>query len=173
MITKGERTELRSIVRQQFKVLRSEVTQRHAELLATLDDEIAEKFAKADDRWGFVLHEIGEAEREANRRINDALREYTGSMEFSKYERSWVRAQIPERSETQQRQLDRRAAAMAVDARVRGALSRLERQEADILRSLALGALESDEARAFLGQIPSVGELVPAARLAELLGGAS
>ena len=32
MITKGERTELRSIVKQQFKVLRSEVQQRQYEL---------------------------------------------------------------------------------------------------------------------------------------------
>lgn len=42
------------------------------------------------------------------------------------------------------------------------------RQEADLLRSLAVDALESDEARSFLGRIPTVGELVPSVRLAEL-----
>lgn len=37
-----------------------------------------------------------------------------------------------------------------------------------MLRTLAVGAIESEEARAFLAAIPSVSELVPAARLAEL-----
>ena len=55
-----------------------------------------------------------------------------------------------------------------LDAQARGALLTLERQEADLLRQLALGALESEEARAFLASIPTVGELVPASRLAEI-----
>lgn len=51
---------------------------------------------------------------------------------------------------------------------MRAALLRLSRQEADLLSELAIGVLESAEARAFLGAIPTVGELVPAARLAQL-----
>ncbi len=44
----------------------------------------------------------------------------------------------------------------------------LDRQEADLLRSLALEGLETPAARAFLERIPTVGELVPSARLREI-----
>jgi hypothetical protein len=49
----------------------------------------------------------------------------------------------------------------------------VERQEADLLRTLAVEALESEEARAFLKMIPSVAELVPSTRLNELIEGSS
>jgi hypothetical protein len=51
---------------------------------------------------------------------------------------------------------------------VAGAKLRLNRQEADLLRDISLGALESDEARQFLTGIPAAAELVPLARMAEL-----
>ena len=48
------------------------------------------------------------------------------------------------------------------------ALLNLDRQEADLLQSLALQTIETDAARQFLAAIPSLGDLVPAARLAEI-----
>ncbi len=121
-ITKGERTELRSVVKQQFKVLRAEVIQRQAELLTGVEDEIGEKYSEDDKVWADVQHRIQEAVLTANREVNNAL---------------YV-------------------------------LLQLDRQEADLLRSLSVGALESEEAHRFLAAIPTVSELVPAARLAEL-----
>jgi hypothetical protein len=56
----------------------------------------------------------------------------------------------------------------AIEAQIEGALMRLDREEADLLRTLAIGAIESEEARNFLSAIPTVAELVPASRLAEL-----
>jgi len=60
------------------------------------------------------------------------------------------------------------AAISDLNFKVRTAVLRLDRTEADLLRELSLDALESDEAKAFLSSIPSVSELVPGVRLAEI-----
>jgi hypothetical protein len=62
----------------------------------------------------------------------------------------------------------RREANADLSAKVKAALLKLDRDEADLLRNLSMEAIESEEARSFLSRIPSVGELVPAARLVEL-----
>lgn len=51
MITKGERTELRSLVRQQFKVLREEVQQRRAEVTTDAQRQIDAVYADQDAAW--------------------------------------------------------------------------------------------------------------------------
>ena len=69
---------------------------------------------------------------------------------------------------TQERSQLRRDGIAHIDADVRAAVVTLDRQEADLLRRLAEGALESEEARAFLGTIPTVASLVPGTRMLEL-----
>lgn len=164
MITKAERAELRSIVKQQFKVLRSEVVQRQAEMMADLEGQIGDRYADEDKAWSDAAHLAHEAVMEANRKVNDAFRDLTGEAHV---ERMYVGAHLPEKP-IRHRLVIRREASQRLEAHVKGALLRLDRQEADLLRSLAVGALESEEAHGFLSAIPSVSELVPAARLAEL-----
>lgn len=163
-MTKGERAELRSIVKEQFRVLRAEVEQRKAELVSEVDGQITEKFAEGDKAWADAAHLAHEAVMEANRKVNDAYRTLTGDAHV---ERMYVGSQLPKRPAEERYRLTV-SARLQIDATVRGALLRLQRQEADLLRTLAVGAIESDEARAFLDAIPSVGELVPAARLVEI-----
>lgn len=166
MITKGERTELRSIVKQQFKVLRSELEQRELEMDAEIEEEIVARFSADDTAWSVVQHRIHEAVMEANRQVNDALSE-GGFQERGSTERMWIRS--PDiRQPTEDKAQLRRLAHSRIVAQIKGAKLRLEREEADLLRTLAIGAIESEEARAFLSAIPTVGELVPASRLAEL-----
>lgn len=164
MITKAERTELRSIVRQQFKVLRAEVEQRGAELVADLHEEIGARYTEEDDAWGLAAHKAHEAVLEANRAVNDAYRELLGDAHV---ERMYVGAQLPAQP-VRHRTVLKQAGAKRVEAQVKAALLGLDRQEADLLRTLAVGSIESDEARKFLEAIPAVSELVPVARLAEL-----
>jgi hypothetical protein len=164
VITKGERTELSGIVRRQFKVLRSELEQRRLELYAEVETRIEGKFADEDQAWSVAMHEVHEATMEANRRINDAMREFMGD---ERAERMWI--SLPRLAKPLEARTDmRREAKTRIDAEVKGAQLRLERHEVDLLRTLATGALESGEARDFLAAIPSVGELVSTARLAEL-----
>lgn len=166
MITKAERTELKSVVRQQMRVLRAEIEQRRAELHADIEQQITDRFADEDRTWANVQHEVHEAVLEANRRINDALRD-NGYEVRGATERMWVTE--PTMRQPREKRVELRGQAVkAVEAQVKAALLSLERQEADLLRSLAVGAIESSEAHEFLNAIPTVGELVPAARIAEL-----
>jgi hypothetical protein len=173
MITRGERTELRSLIKQRFRVLRADVAQREAELHAELEERLNERLADDDKVWGDVSFLIGEAAREANRKANDAIRGLVGrdgwpnegriiwSASIDSVRKS-VATPAPDRS------VIRRQGQTRIGATIKAAQLQLDRQEVDLLTRLASGALESDEARAFLAEIPTVSALVPAERLLEL-----
>lgn len=166
MITKQERTELRSVVRQQFRVLRTELEQREVELTLQVDVEVDEQFSEADATWHAFQHKVHEITMEANRATNDALVEF-GYKDRGPTERMWFSE--PHMQQPRERRNELRSAGRRqIEAQAKMERLRLDRQEADLLKNLAVGALESEEAHAFLAAIPSVGELVPGARLAEL-----
>lgn len=163
MITKGERAELRSVVKQQFKVLRSEIDQRKAELAAEIEQQITERFRSEDETRETVIFMAAEIARKANRELNDVVVEH-GLKVRDGYDRVWFDS--PRMSFSDDARHRMRVGLNAnVEATVKGAKARLDRQEADLLRSLAVDAVESEEARAFLSAIPTVGELVPSSRL--------
>lgn len=167
MITKAERAELRSLVKGQFKVLRNEVEQRKLELVADLHQQLNERYAGWDKQWSDAMFLCQEAALEANRKVNDLLRELIEQPDGGRSQYLLIRFQPPDKP-------DRRRTALwaAGHARIvadcQAARLRLDREEADLLRTLAVGALETDDARSFLTAIPTVGELVSRARLAEL-----
>jgi len=166
MITKGERAELRSIVRQQFRVLKDEVAQRHAELDADIDLQVAEQWAERDARLSALRQAIEQITDEANTKLRALLAEHP-DRDHLRVQR-FAPAEVSRWEADQVRHKMRAAAKSELQARVGAAMVKLGRQEADLLRQLAVGALETDEARSFLGSIPSVSELVPATRLIEL-----
>jgi hypothetical protein len=170
MITKAERTELRSLVRNQIRVLRHEVLQRAKELTADVDVQLERRYANVDKAWADAAFLAEQAVQEANRAVNDAYRTLMGEHHLERRYVDWHPPEKPAR----ERAMLRQTALSRIQAQVTAAMLRLDRQEADLLRDLAIGALESDEAHEFLRAIPTVGELVPAARLAEIeadLGG--
>lgn len=168
MITKTERAELKSIVRTQMKVLHAELDQREAEMAAQIEIQLRDKYEERDRSRHELRAALDEIVAKANRKAARILREADYDPERIM---GFARAIMPEYrivfDDNDKAQL-RRALHAQLEADVEGAKLRLKRQEADLLRDLAVGALESDEARAFLGTIPTVGELVPAARLKEL-----
>lgn len=169
MITKGERAELRSLIKQRFKVLRAEVEARRAELAVELEERIAARFAQDDKRWTDAMFLIAEAVREANRKANDILRSLDiDALDTSReYELVMFRGVA---KPTAERNVLLRNGTKRIDAQVKSALLQLDGQEADLLTRLVANGLESDEARAFLGEIPTVSALVPADRLLQLVG---
>jgi hypothetical protein len=164
-ITPGERIELRSLVKQQFKVLRAEVKARQQELTAEVDHAIVAKHETRD----FLRQEV---EKKARRVYQDACREIQAALEEAGHQATgrgrlrWYEPHIF--WDQDDRTILRRAAVSDLEAKVKAATLRLDRQEVDLLQNLAIGALQSDEARSFLASIPTVAELVPASRLDEL-----
>lgn len=167
MISKTERAELRSLIRQRFKVLRAEVEARRAELAVELEQRITDRFAAEDKRWSDAMFLIAEAAREANRKANDILRGLDIDGYDSSRELDIVQAR-PIGKPTAERSVMLRNGTKRIEAQVKGALLQLDGQEADLLTRLVANGLESDEARAFLGEIPTVSALVPADRLLAL-----
>lgn len=166
MISKTERTELKTVVRQQFRVLRAELEQREVEMIMEVDAEVSARFADDDENWAVVQHKVHELVMAANRGINDALREH-GYQERGHTERLWLTE--PRRVQPHEKRTElTTVATRQIRGQAKQAGLALDRQEADLIKNLAVGAIESEEAQAFLGDIPTVGDLVPGARLAEL-----
>lgn len=164
-MTKGEREELRRIVKQQFKVLDAEISVRRAEYEAEVDALLAARFADRDLARREVEDRIAAICAKANEELRQAFDEkgfdITGVPHLE-----WVPPRI--RWGDDGRSEKRRAAFAEIGSRIAAARLTLQRQEADTLRSLAIGALESEAAREFLAAIPTVGELVPRATLLAL-----
>ena len=168
-MTQAERRELRSVVRQQFKVLRGEVEQRRKELAAEAAEQVRRRYAVADKQVDDLNWKIEQIIDQANKDIRDAVK---GVQAENSNGGQWAWSGPVRAPRVAHEREDRYALTGAlstgIDAQARSAILTLERQEADLLRQLAMGALETEEARAFLRAIPSVGELVPASRLQEI-----
>lgn len=170
-MNRTERDELRRLIRARFKLLRSDVEQRKAELLAELETTITERFAAEDKAWADANFLVEEAAREANRKANDIYRGLFGE----RWGNPHTDKMIVYAAEVKHPKGDRTALRIegmkTIDAKVKAALLELERREVDLLSDLATTALESAQARAFMGRIPTVSELVPASRLLAAIQG--
>lgn len=164
-MTKTERTELQRLVRQRFKLLREEVRGRQAEMTAEIDHAVVVKHQDRDEGRMEVQRTVSEIVDKTNADI-------AAAMTVAGYEKvgagqGWVATPRLTWGDDGRHE-QRRALVSDLEAKVKAAHLRLDREEVDLLQSLAIGALESDEAREFLGRIPTVAELVPASRMEAL-----
>lgn len=167
-MTPGERRQLSAVVRQRMKVLRADIAQRRMELIAEAETRLVERYRDQDKQIEDLNFRIAEIAEQASREITDLILATRGEESGVSIRRP-VRLQAPQlRTVTEDRAQLHRAMVAGVEAQVRTALLDLDRKEADLLQSLALRALESNEAREFLSSIPTVADLVPAARLREI-----
>lgn len=169
-MNKTERSELKSLIRAQMRVLRTDVAARRAELIAAVDRKLETDYQAEMRRWDVTRFTVQEALREANRKVNDAYREHFGKDEWgTESERMLVSASAPAGPQ-RERNSERQRAVREIDALVQAAYTQLDRKETELVTELTVGALESEDAKAFLSRIPKVGDLVPASRLEELTG---
>lgn len=166
-IGKGERDELRRVVRGDFRALKMEVDVRRAEMLAEIERRVADRFRANEDVLAAVELEVMEIVNEANARLSGAVNR--AAEKAAGYELAWMPLSPPRMSWRREKRDELRRAMIAdLDARVSAAVAVMARQENDLLKRLSTDALESDAAHAFLESIPKVAELVPESRLAEL-----
>lgn len=167
-MNKTERDELRRLIRARFKVLRSDVEQRKAELLVELDQEIAARFADHDKQWRDAAFVIEKIRLEANGQVNDVYRDLIGKDEYGTAQDHNLVSIRHIAQPHNHRGTIRQRGITQIEARCKTALLELERREVELLTDLATSALESTEAKQFMGRIPTVSELVPRARLQEI-----
>lgn len=164
-LSPGDRRELRSLVKKQFDVLRREVKHRKDELTGEIESELLRRYRAQDDQIRQARGEIEAARRTyetACRQIMDTLRELNPDIELSVGYQGQLHAADPNRSQLH------RALIASVPQQIADASTKLDQQELSLLRELTIGALDTEAAQQFLSRIPTVGELVPKARLAEL-----
>lgn len=167
-MTPGERRELRTVVRQRMKVLRADVAQRRMELLADAETRLVERYRAQDKQVEDLNFRIAEIAEQASREITDLIIAVRGDADGVSIRRP-VHLRAPQvNTYTENRAQLHRALVAGIEAQVKTALLSLDRQEADLLQTLALNSLETAAAREFLASIPTVAELVPAARLREI-----
>jgi hypothetical protein len=165
-MTKGERSELRTAVRMQFKVLRSDIMQRRAEVAESLLDEIDESFKERSKLETRVLRDFAAIVDEANSKARDVLsKEGLVLLDEARPIISITRSPV---FAEQERISKKYRVEAKLNTTVAAALAELDRQEATMLRQLTLDAIEGDTARRFFDNIPTVSALVPMSRLAEL-----
>lgn len=168
VMTPGERRDLRTVVRQRMKVLRADVAQRRMELLAESETRLVERYRAQDKQIDDLNFRIAEIAEQASREITDLIISARGETNGVSIRRP-VRLSAPRlTSYTEDRAQLHRAMVAGIESQVKTALLDLDRREADLLQALALSSLETEAAREFLAAIPSVAELVPAARLREI-----
>lgn len=164
----GERRELRSVVKGQFKVLRAEVKRREQEMKAEAEAQLLERYRDEDSAIGSARDEIAKIQADALRQVAEV-----GQRLREAYPDLTVQAGMGYRgfelvAANGKRNQLHKAILAAIPNKVGDANLTLDRQENDLLRVLSVGALQTSEARAYLDTIPTVGELIPAVRLKEL-----
>lgn len=165
-ITPGERRELRSVVKQQFAVLRAEIKQREEELKTDIARQVVEHYADSDYQMNRATSAVHRIMEDASKAIREELEKYPAVEMGGGYDSRIYPPRLHLKKDHRMAVTDHAEADLK--ARVSEAKLRLDRQEADLLRELSIGALGTEQARRFLSTIPSVSDLVPAARIREL-----
>lgn len=164
-LTPGDRRELRSLVKKQFAVLRNDVKRRKDELTGEIESELLRRYREQDERIDQARKEVEVARRtyeDAIKQIMSGLRAIDPDLELWVGQQGRLSVSDPNRSQLH------RALVASIPQQIAEASTKLDQQELDLLRDLTIGALDTDAAQRFLSCIPTVGELVPKARLAEL-----
>lgn len=166
-MTKADRTELRGLVKLRVKLIKEEVDQRGASQLADMEAQLAAEYSDDHPAWVEMMTQaradIAKVDAEIARRcqLMGLPEKFRPSARLS-WSCRGENAMPGRRAEL------RRAGEARVDANVRAAKLKMEHWGVDQLTAIAKGALESEEAKAFLESMPSIEELMPPVDLPRL-----
>lgn len=166
-LTPGDRRELRSLVKKQFTVLRNDVKRRKDELESEIETELVRRYQVQDEHIRDAQRAAESARRDYERAMQaamQALRDADPTLTVGAGYNGNISVKDEHRAQLH------RALIASVPQQISDAMTKLDQQELDLLRDLTIGALDSDQANQFLNSIPTVGELVPKARLVEIDG---
>lgn len=167
-MTPGDRRELRSIVKKQFTVLHKEVKRRSEEMKSEVETGLLERYRAQDEAVVAAKAEVEELQRDMERQLSDIRRRLTDAHPELSVEVGIGYGRLALTAKDDSRAQLHRAALAAIPTKIIDAETRLDQDELGLLRELTVGALTTEEAHEFMARIPTVGVLVPTARLPEL-----
>lgn len=161
-MTKSERTELGQLIRKRERVMKSQATERAAQMLADFDAQCAQIYSFDDDEvWQKATVEANKVVAEANTVIKKRCKElgipaeFAPSLGFGWIERGQNMA-ASRRAEL------RRMAKSRITAIEREAFTKIERISLAAQTEVIASGLVSASAREFLESMPSLEVLMPA-----------
>ena len=160
-MTRGERTDLGSLIRRRERLLKTAAKQRALELMADFEKKISAIFSYDDDEtWKAAYTSAEQAVAEAKVVIAQRCRELGIPPEFAPdIDVAWYRR--GENAASQRRTELRRVAKTEIDALEARAKTEIERVSVEQQTALISDGLTSEAAQAFLEQMPSAENLMP------------
>jgi hypothetical protein len=159
-MSRTERDDLGRVARMRLKVAKAKVEQRKKELRADVEAKLSAIYQADHEKFARLTARMGEKEKEwrqeaaAISREEGILERFAPQPSVSWYGRG-------ENASRERRAELRKAAYACIDAKGAAALTELEARTADVLTLLIADGLQSDEAKQFLDQIPTVEQLMP------------
>jgi len=159
-MTAAERIELGKLVRLRAKVAKDSVEQIAARMIADSEAQLSVRFDMYDANWKDLVEDAEAVVQQADQKIAQRCRELGIPETFR------PRLDIYWQSRGENAMKDRRSELRMgvrtdIEARIKEAKVEIDRQSAEVLTQLAAGALGSDEAKAFLANMPSIEALMP------------
>ena len=166
-MSKQEREELSKLVRRREKLAKADVDRVAAERRAEFEARLAKRYDAYDARWRDATQRMTEAMEQLNEQITEQLIAEGQPREFCpKFNSLWF---ARGENSTAGRRVELRAVATShINALAKQAKVEIERQSVDFQTELVASGLRSEEARAFLAQMPTAEELLPAPSLGEI-----
>jgi hypothetical protein len=167
-MTKGDRAELQKLANKRERVAKAQVDQVAAKRLADFEQQAASQYRVHDDEvWAEQARMAREAVADANVRLHERCRELgvpgwtAPSISMGWHERgeNAVKERVAEL---------RKVAKTRLDADAKAAKVQIELKAVEVHGQLLSESLETDEARAFLAEIPTPDQLLPAPTVAEI-----
>jgi hypothetical protein len=167
-MTKSDRAELQKLANKREKVAKAQVDQVAAERLAEFESQAASDYRVHDDEvWAEQARIAREAIADANARVRDRSREL-GVPEWSAPSISMGWHERGENAVKERVAELRKVAKTRLDADAKAAKVQIELKAVEVHTQLLATSLETDEARAFLLEIPTPDQLLPAPTVAEI-----
>jgi hypothetical protein len=168
-MTSAERLELGKLVRLKAKVAKDEAEARGKWLLADAEAKLAACYKADDEVWEDITEAAEKAVKEADAtlaaicRLRGIPEEFRPGLHLSWYQRG-------ENAMAQRRAELRKVAQTEITARVAQAKVEIDRQAAQQLTEITRAGLTSEEAMAFIDQMPTPEALLPPINALELDG---
>jgi hypothetical protein len=169
-MTAAERTELGKLVRLNAKVAKDDAESRGKWLLADAEAKLAARFKAEDEAWADITAAAqkqvmtADAEIAALCRARGIPEDFRPSLHLNWYGRG-------ENASKERRAELRKVAQAQVAALVKEAQVEIDRQAARQLTQITQAGLTSEEARAFIGEMPKPEELLPPLATLQLRNG--
>jgi hypothetical protein len=157
-MSSAERAELGKLVRLRGRVAKTDIEARQAALAADAEAQLTVIYDARDEAWADIATRAKKLIADADTELAARCAELGIPEQF----RPRLSAGWYGRSTDKERRTElRRLARVRLEASAKAAKVEIDRSTANLLTTLAAGALTSTEAQTFLDSMPSITELMP------------